>query len=307
MAKLIVASAPHLHSGDQIRFVMRDVAVALLPACCAAVYFFGWRALWMLLAGAGSAVFWEWLLTRKKSNAVADGSAAVTGLLLALVLPPTLPLWQIPVASLIAIGLGKQIFGGLGYNPFNPALIGRAALLASWPAAMTSWVWPRGAALGTDALTSATPLALAKYQGLQVSYARLFWGNVAGSLGETSAFAILLGAGYLIVKRRIDVRIPLCYLGTVFILTALWGQDPIFHLLAGGLLLGAFFMATDYVTSPVTGRGRIYFGVGCGVLTVLIRLFGGYPEGVNYAILLMNAASPLLERWTMPGRRSAHA
>lgn len=305
MSKLTVAPAPHLHSGDEIWFVMRDVLIALIPASVASIYFFGWHALLMMIIGVGSASFWEWLLTRER-HTLQDGSAAVTGLLLTLVLPPTLPLWQIPVGTLIAIALGKQIFGGLGYNPFNPALIGRAALMASWPGAMTTWRWPAGATLpleGFSAITTATPLALSKYQGFAVDYGRLFWGNVAGSLGETSAFAILLGAAYLIVRRRIDLRIPLCYLGTVFLLTVLWGQDPIFHLLAGGLMLGSFFMATDYVTTPVTARGRIMFGIGCGLLTVLIRLFGGYPEGVNYSILLMNAASPLLERWTMPRRR----
>lgn len=306
MANLTVAPAPHLHSGDDIWYVMRDVLIALIPASAASIYFFGWRALAMLAIGVGSALFWEWLFTRTKKSTLSDGSAAVTGLLLALVLPPTLPLWQIPVGTLIAIALGKQIFGGLGFNPFNPALIGRAALMASWPGAMTTWRWPKIAALplkGFNAITTATPLALSKYQGFNVDYSRLFWGNIAGSLGETSAFAILLGAAYLIWRKRIDWRIPLCYLGTVFLLTVLWGQDPVFHLLAGGLLLGAFFMATDYVTTPVTARGRALFGIGCGVLTVLIRLFGGYPEGVNYSILLMNATSPLLERWTMPKRR----
>ncbi|HQD39843.1 MAG: RnfABCDGE type electron transport complex subunit D [Firmicutes bacterium] len=312
MDKLKVTPPPHLHSGDQIRFVMRDVLVALIPACLAAIYFFGWRALLMLAVGTGSAVFWEWLLVSKEKKTIGDLSAAVTGMLLTLVLPPSLPLWLIPIGTLIAIGLGKLIFGGLGYNPFNPALIGRAALMASWPAAMTSWFWPKGASLPLEnfnALTTATPLVLAKYRGFQVGYSQLFWGNVAGSLGETSAFAILLGAAYLIIKRRIDLRIPLSYLATVFILMAIWGRDPVFHLLAGGLLLGAFFMATDYVTTPVTPRGRIVFGIGCGILTVLIRLFGGYPEGVNYSILLMNALSPLLERWTMPvpGRRSSRA
>jgi electron transport complex protein RnfD len=242
---------------------------------------------------------------------VGDGSAVVTGLLLALSLPPELPWWMTMFGAFFAIIIGKQVFGGLGHNLFNPALAGRAFLLASWANPMMTWKWPAGSLLwagkSADAVASATMLELARkgffaQHGVSVPYSQLFMGNIAGSIGETSALALLVGAVFLLAFQVIDWRIPLGYLGTLAALAVLSGQDPVFHLLSGGVLLGAFFMATDYVTTPVTSGGRFFFGLGCGVLTFLIRIYGGYPEGVTYAILLMNAAAPLLEKATIPKR-----
>jgi len=227
---------------------------------------------------------------------VMDGSAVITGLLLALCLPPKLPLWMAAIGAAFAIAFAKCAFGGLGYNIFNPALIGRAFLMASWPVAMTTWTKP----LTYDAITTATPLGLWKMQNIATPSINLALGNVSGCIGETSAIAILIGGVFLIAKRYIDWRTPLSYIGTVAVLTFVLGQDPLFHILAGGLFLGAFFMATDYVTTPVTRKGRIIFGVGAGVIVVVIRLIGGYPEGVCYSILLMNAFTPLIDRHVRP-------
>ena len=213
----------------------------------------------------------------------------MTGILLALVLPPTLPLWMAGVGAGVAIILVKGLFGGLGFNIFNPALAARAILLASWPVAMTTWVTP------IDAVTTASPLLLAKMTQAVPDYLNLFLGNRAGSLGETSILAILIGAGILYWRRIIDWPAPTAYIGTVALLTFLLGRDPLFHVLSGGLLLGAFFMATDYITAPVTTPGRFIFGLGCGIITVLIRLYGGFPEGVNYSILFMNMLTPLID------------
>jgi electron transport complex protein RnfD len=225
-----------------------------------------------------------------------DGSALITGFLLALTLPPTFPLWMAAVGVIFAIAVAKEIFGGLGYNIFNPALSGRAFLTACFPKEMTEWVRP------FDAITSPTPLnkGFVWHNGKMALYKSLFIGNIGGSLGETSALLILIGGILLLVLKIIDWRIPLSYLGTVFFLIFLLGMDPIFHVLAGGLMLGAFFMATDYVTSPITDKGRVIFGVGAGILTVIIRLFGGMPEGVCFSILLMNAFTPLIDKYVKP-------
>jgi electron transport complex protein RnfD len=237
----------------------------------------------------------------KRDVTVNDYSAVITGLLLAFCLPPALPLWMAAVGTIAAVIIGKQLFGGLGNNIFNPALVGRAFLLASWPLAMTTWTAP------LDTITTATPMGILKEASAQhlPSISQLFVGNVAGSIGETSAIALIIGGLYLLYKGHIDWRIPFTYIGTVFVLTALVGAVqglgiwyPLYHLFGGGLLLGAFFMATDWVSSPITQRGRIIFGLGCGLLTVLIRLQGGYPEGVCYSILLMNVATPLIDRYT---------
>ena len=302
---LIVSSSPHQHATVSTPIIMSDVILALMPACFAGVWFFGLRALAMMAVCVGAAVITEAGLQRMsgKPVTVKDYSAAVTGLLLALIVPPDLPLWIGAIGSIFSIGIAKFTFGGLGQNIFNPALIGRAFLLASWPVFMTRWRWPIFEASwipGFDAVSTATPLVLQKYMSIKAPYANLFLGQVAGCIGETSALAILLGAGYLIYRGHIGLRIPLGFIGTVALLTALFGKDPLFHVLAGGLLLGAFFMATDYVTSPVTPRGQIIYGIGCGVLVALIRLYGGYPEGVCYAILIMNAATALMERYTIP-------
>lgn len=314
--EVVVSASPHLRTGLSAERIMWLVVTALIPAAAAGVYFFGWQALKIILVSVVTAVVTEALtrLLLKRPITIGDGSAAVTGLLLALTLPPTVPWWIPAAGSAFAIVLGKQIYGGLGYNPFNPALVGRAFLLASWPALMMNWVWPDGSlawaagptaeALGVsvDAVAGATALELWGDGITKIPYLQMYLGNIAGSIGETSALAILLGGLFLLVNKIIDWRIPVGYLGSVALLAYLMGEDPLFQLLAGGLMLGAFFMATDYVTTPVTPRGRLIFGVGCGLLTMLIRKYGGPPEGVCYAILLMNIATPLIDRWTVPKR-----
>lgn len=304
-AEFIVSSSPHQRTAVSTPVIMSDVILALMPAALAGVWFFGLRALGMMVLCVAAAVGTEAGLQRlmRKPVTVGDYSAAVSGLLLALVLPPDLPLWIGVIGAVFSMAIAKFIFGGLGQNIFNPALIGRAVLLASWPVFMTRWRWPIFNAPWMpdfDAVSSATPLALLELGGIKTPYLNLILGNVAGSIGETSALAILVGAAYLVLRGHISLRIPVSFIGTVAALTALFGQDPLFHVLAGGLVLGAFFMATDYVTSPVTPRGRIVFGMGCGILTVFIRLYGGYPEGVCYAILIMNSATALIDKFTMP-------
>jgi len=227
-----------------------------------------------------------------KREVKVDGSGFVTGLLLGLILPPSVPLWMPVIGAFFAISIAKWAFGGFGYTIFNPALVGRAFLVAAWPVLMTSWIMP-------DGVTGATPLGILKNEGVKaVSHSELFIGNIGGCIGETSAVALLIGALFLLITKTIDWRIPLAYLGSLFVLTFIFGKDPIFHILAGGVILGAFFMATDYGTIPLTKKGRIIFGLGCGILTVIIRLYSGLPEGVTYAILLMNGLTPLIERFT---------
>lgn len=314
---LVVSSSPHVHTATTIESAMRDVVIALIPALLAALYYFRLQGAVLILVSVATAVASEYLCQRamKRTVTIHDFSAVVTGLLLAFTLPPGLPPWMAAVGAAAAIIISKHFFGGLGNNIFNPALVGRAVLLASWPAAMTTWTSP------LDGVTTATPLGLAKEaERLKAlgdlaearellsqlpSLANAFIGNTAGSLGETSALALLLGGLYLIYKGHIDWKIPATFIGTVFGLTALYGLAtnqpltyPFFHILTGGLFLGAFFMATDWVTSPITKKGRILFGFGCGLLTVIIRLKGGYPEGVCYAILLMNCVTPLIDRYT---------
>ena len=298
--KLIVSSSPHIKTPESVQSVMIDVLVALFPAALAGVIFFGWPALLTMVLCTASAMLTEALVLREK-NIFGDGSAAVTGLLLAMVLPPTAPWWLAVLGGAIAIIIGKQVFGGIGNNIFNPALVARAILLASWGLHMTTWVRP------VDLTSAATPLAT----GIDAfGFMNIFVGAVPGSLGETSAFALILGAAWLFYKGHIDWRIPGGYIGTVFImgLLALGFGTPImdmitngfFHVLAGGVMLGALFMATDMVTSPVTARGRLIFGIGCGLMTMLVRLFGNFPEGVTFAILLMNALTPLIDNLTLP-------
>lgn len=314
---LVVSSSPHIRTATTISSAMRDVLIGLTPALIMSLYYFRLAALGVILVSVLTAVLSEYIFQRltKQEVTINDYSAAVTGLLLAFTLPPNLPLWMAAVGAVAAIIIAKQIFGGLGNNIFNPALIGRAILVASWPAAMTTWISP------IDGVTTATPLGILKQAGnLQAigdvsgaseliaqlpSLTDALLGNVGGSLGETSAIALLIGGLFLIYKGHVDWRIPGTYLGTVFVLTTIIGLAtgqgmwyPIFHLLTGGLFLGAFFMATDWVTTPITKKGRVIFGLGCGILTVLIRLKGGYPEGVCYSILLMNCVTPLLDRYT---------
>jgi electron transport complex protein RnfD len=298
-AKLVVSSSPHLRTPESVQSVMIDVLVALFPAALAGVIFFGWRGLLTMVLGMLSAMVAEAVVLKRK-NIFGDGSAAVTGLLLAMTLPPAPPWWMVVIGGVVAIVIGKQVFGGIGNNIFNPALVARAILMASWAGHMTAWQRP------LDLATAATPLAT----GVEgTSFINLFVGAVPGSLGETSAFALLLGAAWLFYKGHIDWRIPGGYLGTVFVMGAFFDGSGsliemismgLFHLLAGGVMLGALFMATDMVTSPVTPKGRLIFGIGCGFINMLVRLFGAYPEGTTFAILLMNAVTPLLDNLTLP-------
>ena len=313
--ELTISSSPHVHSPVTTRTLMGDVLIALTPALVGSVVFFGFRALLMTLISAAACVFfeWAWCALMKKDNRTYDLSAVVTGVLLAFVCPVTIPYWMLLLGDLFAVILVKQLFGGIGKNIVNPALAGRAFLL-SWPAAMTTWV-PAGFANGfgllesvtADTVTSATPMGILHQGSMEgIRLWDLFLGNVGGCIGETSALLRLLGLGYLLVRKVISPRIPLSFVGTVAVLTFLFpmGHDRLAwmgaQVLGGGLLLGAIFMATDYVTSPVTRLGQVVYGVGCGVLTVLIRYFGGYSEGVSYAILVMNCCVVLLDRIGRP-------
>jgi electron transport complex protein RnfD len=305
----VISSSPHIESEETIPKIMWGVVIALIPAVLSAVFFFGYRAILLLVTCVVSCVVTEYVFqkARKKEVTIKDGSAIITGILLALVLPPQLSPLSAMLGSIVAIALGKQVFGGLGYNIFNPALIGRAFLQATFPVAMTTWVQPFFYIGASDTVTMATPLALMKFSHEGIPHWKTFLGYEGGCLGETSALAVLIGAAYLLYKKYIEWRIPVTYLGTVFVLGAgFWVAnpakyaDPIFHLLTGGLMLGAFFMATDMVTSPITPVGCCIFGIGAGLLVILIRLFGGLPEGVMYSILIMNSVTPLINRYVRP-------
>ena len=294
MSQLTVSLSPHVRSGATTRRIMLDVCLALLPAVIFAVYWFGFGVLLTVLLSVASAILSEFLMEKalRRPVTIDDGSAAVTGLLLALTLPAGTP-WYVPVlGSVFAICIAKQVFGGLGDNFVNPALAGRAFLLASFPAAMTTYP------LVADAVTSATPLS-SEFAG-SVDYLQAFIGRIGGCIGEVSTLALLIGAAYLLIRRVIDWRIPLSYLGTMALLTVIGGGNVLDSVLLGGTVLGAFFMATDYVTSPVTSWGRVIYGVGIGIINYTIRRWGAYPEGTTYAILLMNIAAPLIERFTRP-------
>ncbi|MDY0152913.1 MAG: RnfABCDGE type electron transport complex subunit D [Candidatus Cloacimonas sp.] len=356
--KYLVSAAPHLHDKTTIPNVMWNVVIALSPALVFAVYYWGIRALMLTLLGAVSAVVTEAVIQKLRGVpiTVADGSAFLTGMLLSYNINAGAPWWLPIMGAVFAIAIGKQVFGGLGNNPVNPALLGRAFLLASWPTLMTSgWMKPKSGALSgiadPDAIamnlqnlspkayalvTGATPLKVVQTlrdssfvasinaqagDGIDLanriftnitemdSLKNLFWGNIGGCIGEVSAFALLLGAAYLLYKNIIEWRIPLFYISTVFVLSFMFGPIkgsgyspmlPFFHIFSGGLMLGAFFMATDYTTTPLSKNGRIIFAVGCGVLTMVIRLVGGYPEGVSYSILFMNVMTPLIDKLTIP-------
>ena len=296
--KFLVSPGPHLWRGLSTSKIMYIVVVALMLPTAAGVYFFGYHALSVIAVSIAAAVLAEYAIKKLRKRAfVMDGSAIVTGLLLALILPPTIPLWMVAVGSIFSIAIVKEAFGGLGHNIFNPALGGRAFLAACFSVKMTTWVSPMG--FSADAVTTATPLSTSFiWEGDKLSlYRDLFLGNTGGSIGETSALLILIGGILLLALGIINWRIPVAYIGTVALFTLALGGDAIFHILAGGLMLGAFFMATDYVTSPITARGRIIFGIGAGILTVVIRRFGGLPEGVCYSILFMNAITPLIDRY----------
>ncbi|MBN1794596.1 MAG: RnfABCDGE type electron transport complex subunit D [Candidatus Omnitrophica bacterium] len=304
-----LGSSPHIFSHTDMKETMRGTAIAFLPVIGASIYFFRLHAAVLITTCIITCIFTEALcqLARRRPVTVDDWSAVVTGCSLALILPPTLPLSAAIIGSVFAIVVGKQIFGGLGHNIFNPSLLARAFLMANYPRWLTTWVEP----LKPDAVSSATPLALAKFQHEFAALKDLFFGNVSGSLGETSAFCVLLGGIYLFYKKYGDWRIPGSILSTVFVYSGiLWVinpacPSPIFHLLAGGLMYGAVFQASDPVTSPVSAKGKIIFGIGIGLILVTIRIWGGLTEGVMYAILFMNALTPLIDRITIPRRFGA--
>ncbi len=319
--ELTISSSPHVHSPVTTQVIMRDVLIALLPALIGSVYFFGLRALTVTLLSVSSCVFFEWLWGKlmKRPSKVYDLSACVTGVLLAFVCPVTVEYWMVVIGAAFAIILVKMLFGGIGCNIVNPALAGRAFMM-SWPVAMSTWIkvgFENAAPLLGDAdiVTAATPLAsMHQTQSIDLgagSLMDMFLGNVGGCIGETSAALLLVGFIYLLVRKVITARIPFAYLGTVAVLTFLFprGNERLVwmaaNLFSGGLMLGAIFMATDYVTSPLTHMGQILYGIGCGVLTVLIRYFGGYNEGVSYAILVMNCCIVLFDRVGRPTKFGA--
>lgn len=315
MNKLIVSLSPHVHGGDSVQKNMYGVCIALVPALLASLCFFGLGAAIVLCTSVLACVLFEWAIAKfmlKQTRcSVCDGSAILTGLLLGFNLPSNLPIWIIIIGALVAIGIGKMTFGGLGCNPFNPALVGRVFLLISFPVQMTSWPVPGQLTAVTDATTGATPLALiatGKLNELPATSDLLF-GNVGGSLGEVSALALLFGLAFMLYRRIITWHIPVSIIGTVAVLTGVLYLinpetyvNPLYHLLGGGLMLGACYMATDYVTSPMTGKGQIIYGVCIGLLTVIIRLWGAYPEGMSFAILIMNAFTPLINTYCKPKR-----
>lgn len=339
MPEFVVSSSPHIRNKITTQKIMLYVILALLPATVAGIFFFGQNALWVVLVSVASAVFFEFIIEKifGMKVTISDLSAAVTGLLLALVLPPNVPLWLPIMGSLFAIGVVKLPFGGLGKNIFNPALAARAFLMASWPTLMTTtWKSASPSLLASglskgeevlnylilnkmDALTSATPLAMMKL-GINDSFViekltsltnlwHLFIGSVGGTIGETSALLLILGGLFLLVKRIISWHIPVSMLLVIFVFSWIFPRKgvgqffagyPLFEILAGGAMIGAFFMATDYVTAPLTAKGKIIYGTLIGFLVVMIRCYGGYPEGVNYAILIMNGFVPLIDRYTRP-------
>ncbi|MBO4570784.1 MAG: RnfABCDGE type electron transport complex subunit D [Bacteroidales bacterium] len=329
MKQTIVSPSPHLHSSLSTRSLMRDVIIALAPAMIVSVLFYGWRALMLLAVCTATCVLAEWFITKfmlKRPDTVGDLSAVVTGILLALNIPPASPWWLAVVGSIVAIGIAKMTFGGLGQNIFNPALVGRVFLLVSFPVLMTDWALPGGSwnlfGPSVDAYSGATPLGIAK-EGLlngmtlpeifaqhpEFTWKEMFYIKAGGSTGEISALALIIGFTYLVCRRVIKVTIPLTIVATVAVITAIFSAvnpdvytGPLFNIFNGGLLLGAIFMATDYVTSPMTTKGQIIFAVGIGIITVAIRYFGSYPEGVSFAILIMNCTVPLLNKYCKPAR-----
>ena len=311
MDKLIVSPSPHLHTKTSTKSLMRDVVIALIPAVVVSVLFYGWSELLILGVSLASCVLLEYLITRymlKKACTIGDMSAVVTGVLFALNLPSTTPWWIVLIGAVVAIGVAKMTFGGLGQNVFNPALVGRVFLLVSFPAQMTDWTRPQGFIGSVDALSGATPLGLAKEGGVaaieSLDYMDMLFLNIGGSAGELSAIALIVGFIYLLARKVIKPYITLSIIATVAIFSGIfWAvnpaeyTDPAFNILTGGLLLGSIFMATDYVTSPMSNVGGIIFGVGIGIITMLIRYFGAYPEGVSFAILIMNSVVPLINKW----------
>jgi len=315
---LQVSSSPHIRDQASTTRLMLDVIIALLPALGVSIYMFGLRSLLIVVLTCTTAVLFEYLSRKlmKRYNSIGDLSAVVTGLLLAFNLPPTVPLYVPVIGSFVAVVVVKQMFGGIGQNFVNPALASRIILTLSFPAAMTRWAILAGRipghgipgtepiAEGVDLIATATPLYLIQAgetgSAVMPGYLDLFIGYKGGCLGEVSVLALAAGVVYLLIRRVISPLIPVTYILTVALLTALFGQDPLYHVLSGGLFLGAFFMATDYVTSPLSNKGKIIFGLGCGLITSLVRLFGGMTEGVSFAILFMNILTPHIDRWTIP-------
>lgn len=326
MNKLLISPSPHVHSGDSIEKNMYGVLIALIPAFICSVVFFGMGAIIVTLTSVLACLIFEYLIQKfilKRQPTIWDGSAIITGVLLAFNVPANLPIWIILIGALVAIGIGKMSFGGLGCNIFNPALIGRVFLLISFPVQMTTWPMAQGFNTSyIDAQTGATPLALLKgavktgtpvnevlnTEGF-VTYKDMLLGNMGGSLGEVAALALLVGFAFMLFRRIITWHIPVTIFATVVIFGGILHLcdpvqfvNPLFHLLTGGMMLGAIFMATDYVTSPMSSKGMIIYGVGIGVLTIIIRVFGAYPEGMSFAILIMNAFTPLINRYCKPTR-----
>jgi Na+-translocating ferredoxin:NAD+ oxidoreductase subunit D len=324
MSLLTVSGSPHVQTSESVSKIMYGVVYSLIPAMLVSFYFFGLAAVMVTLTAVIACMAFEYVIQKyliKGPLTIFDGSAIITGILLAFNVPANLPLWMVVIGAAAAMGMGKMTFGGLGKNPFNPALVGRVFLMISFPVHMTDY--PRPVPLNTkltDIITGPTPLAQVK-DGLELGatipevmaqvpeYGNLLLGNIGGSMGEVSALAILLGGLYMLIRKIITWHIPVAYLGTVAVFTGIFwlidpmhNADPVFHLMAGGLMLGALYMATDMVTSPMTPMGMLIFGIGCGVLTVVIRLFGAYPEGVAFSILIMNAFVPLINRSMKPKR-----
>ncbi len=310
--KYVISSTPHIRSNDSIEKIMRDVCIALVPACLTGIYYFGVRALIVIVLCVGSSVLFEYLFQKatKRPITITDYSAMVTGLLLAMNLPASVPFWLPFVGSFVAIIVAKQLFGGLGQNFINPALAARAFLLTAYPRELTAWTRPLdGPGIGFDAVSSATPLGILKESftlPTSSDYMNAFLGNIPGCIGETCALALLLGGIYLLYRRVINFHTPLAFILSFSILSFIFGREgfftglPLYELLLGGFMLGAFFMATDYSSSPIAPLGQLIMGAGCGLLTFLIRTYGGYPEGVSFAILLMNLTVPLIDKYIKP-------
>ena len=323
MSHFTISPSPHVHGGDSIEKNMYGVLIALVPTFIFSIVFFGLGAILVTLTSVVACLVFEYVIQKylmKQRPTIWDGSAIITGVLLAFNLPSSLPLWIVVIGALVAIGIGKMSFGGLGNNIFNPALVGRVFLLISFPVQMTTWPVPNGFAT-TDAVTGATPLALVKeavkngqavgdaLSSAGFSTGNLILGNIGGSLGEVAAIGLLLGFAYMLIRKIISWHIPVAIFATVIVFSGILNladpaqfAGPVFHLFTGGLMLGAIFMATDYVTSPMTHKGMLIYGVGIGLLTVIIRVFGAYPEGMSFAILIMNGFTPLINRYCKPRR-----
>ena len=323
MSNFTISPSPHVHGGDSIEKNMYGVLIALVPTFIFSIVFFGLGAILVTLTSVAACLVFEYVIQKylmKQRPTIWDGSAIITGVLLAFNLPSSLPLWIVVIGALVAIGIGKMSFGGLGNNIFNPALVGRVFLLISFPVQMTTWPVPTGFATA-DAVTGATPLALVKeavkngqavgdtLSSVGITTGNLILGNIGGSLGEVAAIGLLLGFAYMLIRKIISWHIPVAIFATVIVFSGILNladpaqfAGPVFHLFTGGLMLGAIFMATDYVTSPMTHKGMLIYGVGIGLLTVIIRVFGAYPEGMSFAILIMNGFTPLINRYCKPRR-----